>query len=63
MTMHPEYDCSISYTLSIVSGRWKWIILWLLYQDKGKRYGELKKGIPFITHKTLSQQLKELESN
>jgi DNA-binding HxlR family transcriptional regulator len=62
-------DCSINarskavmYILSVVGGKWKWIILALLFQDGVQRYGQLKKSIPGITHKMLSQQLKELES-
>ncbi len=52
---------AVSYTLSVVSGKWKWIILGILYQYRIQRYGEIKKIIPDITHKMLSQQLKELE--
>lgn len=63
MNMQPKYNCSITYTLSVVGGKWKWIILWLLYKDRVKRYGEIKKDMQSITHKTLSQQLKELELN
>ncbi|GKX67980.1 winged helix-turn-helix transcriptional regulator [Inconstantimicrobium mannanitabidum] len=57
-----EGNCSISYTLSAVGGRWKWLILYKLFQNKVLRYGEIKKNMPSITHKMLSQQLKELES-
>ena len=37
-------------------------ILWLL-KDDPKRYGELKKLLPGVTHKMLTQQLRELESD
>lgn len=57
-----EGNCSISYTLSAVGGRWKWLILYKLFKNKVLRYGEIKKNMPSITHKMLSQQLKELES-
>lgn len=57
-----EGKCSISYTLSVVGGRWKWLILYKLFQNKVLRYGEIKKNMPSITHKMLSQQLKELQS-
>jgi len=57
-----ECKCSISYTLSVVGGKWKWLILYKLSQNGIQRYGELKRTIPLITHKMLSQQLKELES-
>lgn len=55
--------CPVSYTLSIVGGKWKWLILWLIYKSEIIRYGGLKKHLPNIAHKTLSQQIKELEEN
>ncbi|MEN6412933.1 MAG: helix-turn-helix domain-containing protein [Veillonellales bacterium] len=56
-----ECNCSIAYTLSVVGGKWNWLILFKLFQNGVQRYGEIKKSIPAITHKMLSQQLKELE--
>jgi DNA-binding HxlR family transcriptional regulator len=55
-----ECKCSITYTLSVVGGKWKWLILYKLFHNGVQRYGELKGSIPSITHKMLSQQLKEL---
>lgn len=57
-----QCNCSITYTLSIVGGKWKWLILYRLSQNGVQRYGELKKTLPAITHKMLTQQLKELEA-
>ncbi|MCI1751076.1 MAG: helix-turn-helix transcriptional regulator [Megasphaera cerevisiae] len=57
-----ECSCSVTYTLAIVGGKWKWLILYKLWDNKILRYGELKRHIPHITHKMLSQQLKELEA-
>jgi DNA-binding HxlR family transcriptional regulator len=57
-----QCDCAITYTLSIVGGKWKWLILYRLSESGVLRYGELKKILSDITHKTLSQQLKELEA-
>ncbi|MFT8348230.1 winged helix-turn-helix transcriptional regulator [Clostridium saccharoperbutylacetonicum] len=50
------------YTLSILSGKWKLKIIYLLACSGTLRYGELKKNIEGITHKMLSSQLKELEN-
>lgn len=53
--------CPIEYTLNTIGGKWKLLIIYHLMHDKIKRYGELKRAINGITHKMLSQQLKELE--
>ena len=58
-----DFHCPIEYTLSLVGGKWKLLILYHLMNDNVKRYGELKKAIDGITHKMLSQQLKELEAD
>ena len=58
-----KYRCPVEYTLEIIGGKWKPLILWSLACDKVKRYGEIKKTINGITHKMLSQQLKDLEEN
>ena len=56
-------NCPINYTLSVLGGKWKWAILWLIFKESVIRYGNLKNSLPSIAHKTLSQQLKELESS
>lgn len=54
---------SFEYTLNIFVGKWKIRIVYWLGKKEVLRYGELKKLLPNITHKVLSQQLKELESD
>lgn len=51
------------YTISMIGGKWNLIILYELKVNSVMRYGELKKALTGITHKMLSQQLKELEAN
>lgn len=58
--------CPIEYTLNSIGGKWKLLIIYHLMgdgKDTIKRYGELKRAINDITHKMLSQQLKELEND
>lgn len=57
-----EYQCSMELTLDIIGGKWKPIILWYLSKST-LRFGELKKKMPKITQKMLTQQLKSLEEN
>lgn len=56
-----KFNCPVEYTLSIMGGKWKPVILWHLAVEGVRRYGEIKKSVTGITHKMLSQQLKELE--
>lgn len=49
------------YTLSIIGGKWKMIIMFWLVEYGVLRYGELKKCIGPISDKMLNSQLKELE--
>lgn len=58
-----EHDlsfCTIEPTLDVFVGKWKVSILYLLFQGT-KRFSELQRGIPDITKKMLTSQLRELE--
>ncbi|MBP2654710.1 MAG: ytcD [Firmicutes bacterium] len=57
-----EYQCSMELTLSIIGGKWKVLILWYL-GEKTMRFSELRKMLPRITQKMLTQQLRELEED
>lgn len=54
--------CSAIDALSILVGKWKPIILFILLQKGTKRFSELKRSIPGITQKMLTNQLRELEA-
>ncbi|WP_425058251.1 putative HTH-type transcriptional regulator YtcD [Sporomusa carbonis] len=57
-----EYQCSMELTLDLIGGKWKSLILWHLGENT-LRFSELKKTMPQITQKMLTQQLRELEEN
>lgn len=57
-TIHPQ--CPVETSLSVIGGKWKGIILYRLL-DGTKRFSQLKRLIPAITHRTLTLQLRELE--
>lgn len=50
-----------SYTMSLIDGKWKMHILFWLWRKDVLRYNELKRALESVTHKMLSNQLKELE--
>jgi DNA-binding HxlR family transcriptional regulator len=52
----------MEFTMNTIAGKWKLVILWHIYEEKILRYGQLKKKLNNITHKMLSNQLKELIS-
>jgi DNA-binding HxlR family transcriptional regulator len=49
-------------TIDLIGGRWKSLILWHLGENT-LRFGELKRTLPKITQKMLTQQLRELEKD
>ena len=55
--------CPVITTLSVIGGKWKPAILWELTNADMLRFGELRKLIPEITQKMLTQQLRELEAD
>ena len=57
-----EYPCCASLTMGIIGGKWKTVILYHLIPGS-KRYNELRKEMPTVTERTLSLQLKTLESD
>ncbi len=52
--------CPITLTMSVIGGKWKPIILWVI-RGKAKRFSEIKRSIPEVSQKMLTQQLRELE--
>ncbi|ADY23482.1 helix-turn-helix domain-containing protein [Bacillus paranthracis] len=55
-----NFNCEKELTLSIISGKWKVVILWHLGVEGPHRFSELQRLFPSISHKVLSNQLKEL---
>ncbi len=51
------------YTLSIIGGKWKMVIIYILAENQPVRFNDLKRQIGAITYKILSSQLKELEAD
>lgn len=57
-----RFGCPVELTMSAIGGKWKLLILWNLTGGV-LRYGELRRVLPGVTHKMLTQQLRELEAD
>jgi DNA-binding HxlR family transcriptional regulator len=52
-----------SYTLSLIAGKYKPIILYCLMEYEPVRFNEMQRYLKKVADKTLSQNLKELEAD
>ncbi|WP_308639837.1 winged helix-turn-helix transcriptional regulator [Paenibacillus silvisoli] len=57
-----KYNISVEATLEVIGGKWKCVILCHLTHGR-KRTSDLKRLMPSITQKMLTQQLRELEED
>lgn len=55
--------CPVDYAFRRIGGKYKARILWHIHRHQVLRYGELKRTIPDITTKMLTQSLRELEED
>ncbi len=58
----PVYQCPVDAPIQILGGKWKLVLLFYILQTP-RRNGELRRLVPTITQKMLTQQLRELEAD
>ncbi len=56
-------DTGFSYTLSLINGKHKMVILYCLMEFGTVRFNEMKRYLKNVTDRTLSANLKELEED
>lgn len=56
-------ETGYSYTLSLISGKYKPVILYCLMEYEPVRFNEMQRYLGNVADKTLSQNLKELEAD
>ena len=56
-------DTGFSYTISLINGKHKMVILYCLMEYEPVRFNEMKRYLGNITDKTLSSNLKQLEAD
>lgn len=66
MTRAPRsgpYLCGIDAALDVVSGKWKGLVLWELDAHRVRRFAELRRALPGVSEKMLTQHLREMEAD
>jgi len=55
-----SFGCPAEFTLQVLGGKWKTVIMCYL-KERPMRYGELRKMLPHMSDKVLTERLRELE--
>ncbi|QMW68439.1 helix-turn-helix transcriptional regulator [Mumia sp. ZJ1417] len=63
MRRRGPYVCGLDAAMDVVSGKWKALILWELEAYGTRRFAEIHRGLPGVSHKVLTQQLREMEAD
>lgn len=60
---HPSYtNCPVEAALDLIGGKWKSIILFRVLEET-RRFNELRRLMPGLTQRMLTNQLRELEQD
>lgn len=59
---HSAQTCPMTTAMKQIGGKWKLLLVYYL-ATQTKRFSQLKRDLPTITTKMLTQQLRELESD
>ena len=61
--LNNEYNCEKELTMSVISGKYKVVIIWHLGNEGPHRYSELFRLFKEISNRILTKQLRELEQD
>ena len=57
-----NHECPFEYALEIVSGKWKGLVIFYLGREGMLRFSQLRRLLPGVTQKMLTQILRFLEA-
>jgi len=57
-----SYECPFEGALDVISGKWRGLVIFYLGREGVLRYSEIRKILPKITQKMLTQTLRFLEA-
>ena len=64
---HKALDCSpgcvVEATLQLIDGKWKGVVLFHLFESGKLRFNEIRRLLPNVTQRMLTNQLRELEAD
>lgn len=64
---HSRFDCSpgcaVEAAISLIDGKWKCVVLFHLLENEVLRFNEIRRLIPNVTPRMLTNQLRELEAD
>ncbi|MET9444489.1 helix-turn-helix domain-containing protein [Streptomyces sp. NPDC006610] len=59
---HDTNVCGVTAAIAVIDGKWKTSLLWLL-ESGPHRPGELRRKLPGLSEKVLTQALREMEED
>lgn len=59
---HDPNVCGVTAAITVIDGKWKTSLLWLL-ESGPQRPAELRRRLPGLTEKVLTQALREMETD
>lgn len=62
-TTEPQFLNEFDATMQMIQGKWKIMILYELAEEGRRRFADLQHHIEAVSHKTLTNQLRELEAD